>query len=143
MFAGTSVGQRLRASMGDDAWARLPGKAIPGAKEQLASETSLMLSRAKAEGKAGTNKHRLDTIVAAAGGADSPRGQFYAQKFAGATDEDLKYAEDLLKQDRAQEFHQSYPRRRPHRRRPSRREGPRGSNRRHRQGRQRGRGLRD
>lgn len=104
MFGGTSVGQRLRASMGEDAWSKLPGKAIPGAKEQLASETSLMLAGMKGAAKKGGAKHRLETIVNAAGGPDSPRGQFYAQKFANATDEDLKFAEDLLKQDRSQEF---------------------------------------
>lgn len=46
-FGGTSVGQRMRQRMGEEAWAKLTGNMLPGAKEQLSSEIEAM----KLEGK--------------------------------------------------------------------------------------------
>jgi hypothetical protein len=54
-FSGTTVGGALKARLGDAAWARLPGNAIPGAKEQLVSETALLKgSQSHAGDMAGT-----------------------------------------------------------------------------------------
>lgn len=48
-FAASTVGRELVQRMGPDAWARLPGNAVPGAKELLMSEVDLMKKQMSAK----------------------------------------------------------------------------------------------
>lgn len=86
-FGGTTVGSALRSRMGPDAWMKLPGHAIPGAKEQLGSETELMKSQLKAQAAGGgEDPQHLITGVAVA------RGEQPAAALQGLSAAELRHS---------------------------------------------------
>ena len=105
LFSGTTVGRALRERMGDR-FEALSANQLPGARDIISSETDLLKAQAKA-GHTGPDERTgaLEALVAAAGGPDSPRGQFFQQGFANAP---LKVIKDqgfgLLTREEKQKF---------------------------------------
>lgn len=84
LFRGTTVGRALAERLGDQ-FEGLSASQLPGARDIVASETDLLKTQAKA-GHGGPDERAgaLAALVAAAGGAQSPRGKFFAEAFADA-----------------------------------------------------------
>jgi hypothetical protein len=93
-YGASTIGKEMMNRLPPEMRARLTASMVPGGKDILDSETDLYKAglKANAANKADGREETLAALVAAAGGPDSPRGQWFAQTFAQAPFQVIKEA---------------------------------------------------
>jgi hypothetical protein len=85
-YGASTIGKEMLNRLPPEMRARLTASMVPGGKDILESETDLYKAglKANAANKADGREDTLAALVAAAGGPDSLRGQWFAKTFANA-----------------------------------------------------------